>query len=134
MANAFWIAAMAMFGLHQFAQHVLEIRQPLVDAYLDPFLSMPILLGLMLQERRTAIGVFLNDPDWKGFRFSGLQTVITGALLAVVLEELLPRFFDGYTHDDLDYVAYALGIAFFHFLVNGNSISSWRPFQVCLSR
>ena len=114
IANALWIAALAIFGLHQFVQHVLEIRQPVIDAYLDPFLSMPILMGLMLQERRIAISVFLKDRDNKAYKFSGLQIAIIGSALAIGFEELLPRFFVGYTHDYRDYFAYALGVASFY--------------------
>lgn len=75
-------------------------------------------MGLMLQERRFAIDVLLDHRDGKNFKFSSLETAITGALLAVVLEELLPAIADGYTHDCRDYYAYALGAVYFYCFIN----------------
>ncbi len=80
---------------------------------------MPILLGLMLQERQILTNVFLTEHDGDAYRFSGWQTAITATLLVIVLEELLPMLCDGYTRDTWDYLAYGLGSVAFHFVVNG---------------
>ncbi len=116
--NVFWILAVCLCVLHQIFQHGLGNRWWLADAYLDAFLSMPIVLGLMLQERQMMINLFVDEGIGKHYRFSGLQTIITGILLAIVFEEFLPRCFEGYTRDYWDYGAYALGIIAFHFLIN----------------
>lgn len=105
--------------LHQVFQHNLNIHWHFGDFYIDAYLSMPILLGLMLQERQIFIDLFFDESDSEGYRFSGLQTGISGVLLAVLFEEVLPRFCEGYTRDHWDYLAYAFGIVSFYFLING---------------
>lgn len=52
ICNAWFAGMLLLVLLHQSLEKLLEIRIPVIDNYLDPLLLMPILLHLMLWERR----------------------------------------------------------------------------------
>lgn len=106
---AWWLCLVAVL-LHQFLQYGLGWRLGWLDHYLDPFLFLPVLLGLWLAERRWLLGV--------PYRLSLLETVVAGSVLALVAEELLPRWEPRFVRDGWDYVAYAAGGVYFYFAVN----------------
>ena len=80
-----------------------------LDDYLDPTLAAPILLGLWVAER-----TFI----WRSGRLSALETAVATLLLAVIFEEVYPRFEGGFSRDVYDYVFYAIGGLYFYWLVN----------------
>ena len=99
-----YAVALVTFLTHQFAQRFLAVRLPLADAYLDPFLCIPLLLGLALAEQR-----------WLGWRgaaepFSAIEIAAMTLALAVLFEEGFPRIDPArQTRDPWDYLAYAAG-------------------------
>ncbi|BDS12253.1 hypothetical protein [Aureispira anguillae] len=115
LQNKVWQVCLLLFIGHQLTQKVLLWSIPLADNYLDTLLCMPILLGLILMERR-----FL----WrriKVYNFPLLDTIVSVAALAILYEEIFPVFFSGFTRDVWDYVSYALGACLFYFFINGGA-------------
>ncbi len=100
---------MVVFALHQALQWGLDIRMPIIDSYLDPFLAPTILLGLWLYERQLI---------WRAPALSWFETAVATLLLAVIFEEVFPRLEEGFSRDLLDYLAYALGGLYFYWFVN----------------
>ncbi|WP_198661732.1 hypothetical protein [Lewinella sp. IMCC34183] len=109
LRNPFWWIAVVAFVLHQVAQLGFGLRSGLLDGYLDPFLCPPVLLGLWLLERR----VIFRVP-----RLTALETAVATLLLAVLFEEVFPRYEEGFSRDVIDYLFYGLGGVYFYFLVN----------------
>ena len=104
-----WWGPALIFACHQILQYGFGIRLTLVDAYLDPLLFLPIMLGLFLQER------------WWFFghrRMSGLETIVAGLALALVAEDFLPRWQPAFVYDQWDYLFYALGLGWFWWAIN----------------
>ena len=102
-----------LFLVHQLLQKVLEIKLPVIDAYLDSFLLMPILLTFLVVERR-----------WLFRRRSGyclklLDIVIATLFIAIVAELVFPALSHRFTADWWDVLAYALGSSLFYFTING---------------
>ncbi|OAV44197.1 hypothetical protein [Lewinella sp. 4G2] len=104
----FWVCV-GLFLVHQLLQKGLGIDVPFFHAYLDPFLSIPVMLGLLTVERR-----YLFDRG----RLTVLETVISTVFLAVIFEFFFPRWSDAFTADPYDYIAYGLGGLVFYFFVN----------------
>ena len=115
--------ALLTFLTHQLSQKLLGARWPFLDSYLDPFLSIPLLLGLAASEQR-----------WLGWRggdepFSAVEVAAMTLALAVLFEEGFPRLDPArQTRDVWDYVAYALGGgAYWWFSRKRRSAPSKRP-------
>ncbi len=106
-----FIICIALFAIHQLFQKIVAIPIPFLDSYLDPFLSIPIFLSLLLEERRW----LLRQPD---FNFTTLEVVIITTVLAIIFEEVFPRISDSFTRDNLDYVFYFFGGGYFSFFIN----------------
>jgi len=98
---------------HQFLQKVLHVKVPFLDNWLDPFLSMPILLGLILMERRWFLNRNSQDKN-QDYNFSKLEIVITVLFFALIFEFLFPKYSDGFTFDWWDFVGYGLGGLLFY--------------------
>ncbi|MEM6317521.1 MAG: hypothetical protein AAF960_07610 [Bacteroidota bacterium] len=116
--NKTWLLCVVLFGLHQFSQYYLGWSVPFLDNYLDPFLGIPCLLGLVLQERRFLLDRYIDKRQAAAYCFSALDVVVITFILAVLFEEGFPRWSDNFTRDNWDYVAYFLGAGLFYFLVN----------------
>lgn len=95
----FW-ASLLLFALHQLLQKGFGLDMPFLHAYLDPFLSMPILLGLLDWERAWHYG-------WRPLR---LWEIAAATLLFTLLFEwAFPAFSHASTADLWDVLAYAAG-------------------------
>lgn len=105
---AFWIC-LALFVLHQLLQKGMGMDVPFIHAYLDPTMSIPLMLGVLNIERNWLFG---------RTRLTGLETVIGTVFLAFVFEVLFPRWSDAFTYDPWDFVAYGLGGLIFWLFVN----------------
>lgn len=112
ICNAWFTGMLLLVLLHQSLEKLLEIRIPVVDNYLDPLLLMPILLHLMLWERRI---VFKKDLQYV---FSLLEVTILFIVVSFVAEYLFPRWNAGFTADWRDVVCYACGTLIFYFFFN----------------
>ena len=98
--------ALALFAFltHQLSQKLLSVQVPLLDSYLDPFLAIPLLLGLAAAEQRWL--------GWRGAKepFGIVEIVAMTAALALLFEEGFPRIDPArQTRDVWDHVAYAVG-------------------------
>ena len=101
-----------LFAAHQITQRVLDIPIPLADAYLDNVLATPILLTLLVAERRL---LFRRGED---YTLTLAETVLATLWIAVVGEVLFPYFSEQFTADWLDVVFYLLGSVLFYFTIN----------------
>lgn len=90
------------FLVHQYLQKAANISIPFVDSYLDPFLFMPILLYLIVWERRLLFG---------DFTYSLPASYIFGyfMLVSILCEIVLPLWNDRMTADVWDVLFYAVG-------------------------
>ncbi|MFK8056178.1 MAG: hypothetical protein AB8F78_08690 [Saprospiraceae bacterium] len=105
-----YLLALSTFVGHQFIQKILGWSIPFVDSYLDPFLSIPLLLGLAAAERNWLFG----EAHWAGFK--GVEIIAMTVALAVLFEEGFPWLDPvGQTRDIYDYVAYAFGAVAYYF-------------------
>jgi hypothetical protein len=100
---SWWIFLLFLLS-HQLTQYGLGWKLPLLDNYLDPLLTMPLLLGLIQLERR----LFFNQP-----RLSVIEIAVITVALSVLFEEVFPRWQPDFIRDWWDYLMYGLGSFFF---------------------
>ncbi len=106
-----WFLLFVFVGLaHQFLQKVLELNLPIADAYLDPLLLLPIVLQLMLWERRV---IFRAPPDYEleWWRVAALFLIVS-----VVAEIAFPLLSNKFTADPYDVVCYGLGAGLYYWI------------------
>lgn len=101
-----------LFAVHQFLQKYLEIPVPYIDLYLDNLLAMPIILTLLLAERR-----FLFKKG-KHYRLPLLDVVVATAYIAFITEVIFPLLSEEFTTDWWDLLFYAIGSIVFYLTVN----------------
>ncbi len=107
-----WLACAVTLVLHQVGQKALGWRMPLLDNHLDPFLGVPVLLGLAQAERRfvTAWLSTHGYPSLRGWRcFTALEVAAMTVVLALIFEGLFPYLDPRQTRDPLDVAAVVLG-------------------------
>jgi hypothetical protein len=102
-----FIACCLLFVLHQILQKAAGIAMPLFDAYLDPFLAMPIMLTLLVVERRLLFG------RGKQYRLSTLEAIIATIFIVLIAELAFPALSSRFTADWWDVVAFSLGTVLF---------------------
>lgn len=117
LRNPWWWAAVLIFAAHQLMQRGMGMDLGPLDSYLDPFLAAPILLGFWLFERQLVFKV----PELSWF-----ETVVATLVLAVIFEEVFPRYEEGFRRDIIDYLFYGLGGVYFYFLINRGIVSHSR--------
>ena len=99
-----FVVCVALFVVHQLAEWVHGSLHPLVDGFLDPLLSIPILLGLAEAEQRW----LLRKQAWAGYTAVEVSAMVTA--LALLFEFGFPRLDPArQTYDPLDFLAYAVG-------------------------
>lgn len=116
--SATFITCCIVFLAHQITQRVLHIAIPFADNYVDNFLATPILLTLLLVERRT---LFRYGHD---YTLSVAEVALATAFIAGVGELLFPYWSENFTSDWLDVLFYALGSVLFYATVNKSDRSS----------
>jgi hypothetical protein len=109
LRNPWWWIALVLFVGHQLLNRGLGVELAVVDDYLDPFCAAPILLGLWRVERQLVYRVA---------RLGWVETAVATLVLAVLFEEVFPRYEEGFQRDAIDYVFYALGGVYFYFLID----------------
>ena len=91
-----------LFIFHQYLQKIASISLSLVDSYLDPLLCMPILLHLIVWERK----LFHRRAEYT----LSLSHIVGYVLLVSILCEIvLPLWNEKMTADPWDIACYALG-------------------------
>ncbi len=106
-----FIICSVLFLIHQVMQKVLDIHFPMIDYYLDNLLAMPIILTLLLVERRI---LFRR----KTYRLSVLEIVMATLLIILVAEIVFPLLSRDFTTDWWDVVFYVLGSLIFYLTIN----------------
>ena len=99
--NGVSLAALAVFSLHQVAL-AFGLYFLLLDCYLDPLCTVPVVLGLpsMLARR-----------IWPRLVLSWGSVILFTLALSLAFEWWIPSFDARFTRDPLDALAYALGAA-----------------------
>lgn len=118
LQNKIWLSSLLLLVIHQITQKVFAWNLGLIDGYLDPFLSMPILLGLVLQERQFLMTKYFSSNKQTKYHFSILDVIIATIFFAVIFEEGFPKWSIHFTKDYWDYVAYFNGALVFYFFIN----------------
>lgn len=116
--NKVWISCVLLLGLHQLWERVLHVKIEFLDNYLDPFLSIPILLGLILQERLYVLKRYFNQVQTNTYQLLPLEIVVSTLLFAIVFEEAFSYLSDQFFRDIWDYPAYFAGALIFYIFIN----------------
>ena len=119
--STFWWACFLLFLMHQFIEKILNWHISIFDNYLDPLLSMPIILGIHLAERQ----YFFREN--KDFKLPVFTILIICTFLAIIFEEGFPKIKNGFVNDPIDYLCYGTGAFVFYLFMN-------KPFKVQLGR
>jgi len=101
--NSLFIFSFILFSIHQILQKKLGISFVWIDSYLDDILFMPIVLNLLLVERR------LYYTSNETYKFSKLDYIIITIFLGIVIEIGFPMISNAFTFDYYDFLAYAVG-------------------------
>lgn len=107
-----FILCTVVFIIHQLMQKVMNIHFTLFDSYLDNLLAMPIILTLLMIERRYLLG--RNHF----FSLSILEIFIATFFIVVVAEIVFPLLSRGFIRDWWDLPFYALGSFIFYLTIN----------------
>ena len=117
--SPFFITCSTLFVLHQALQFAFGIYIPLAHAYLDNLLAMPIILTLLLAERKY---VFKRGAH---YQLSFAEVMIATVYVSVVSEFLLPLLSARFVYDPVDFIFYFLGMGLYLFSLHGKSIRFW---------
>lgn len=112
---AWWVPCLLGL-LHQVGQYGLGLQLEFIDAYLDPLLCLPVLLGVWLVDRKV---LFQHDC------LNGLEVILAGLALSILFEEGFPRWQSAFVRDNWDYPAYAVGGAWFWWQINPKPKHPW---------
>jgi len=107
-----FIVCLLLFLLHQVFQKILDINIPFADRYLDALLAMPVILTLLLAEKR-----WLWKKD-KSYRLTPLTIIIATLYIIVIVEVIFPWLSDQFTTDWVDVICYTAGSILFHLTIN----------------
>lgn len=107
-----WVVAIAIFLLHQLLQKILRLPVPIADQYLDPFLSMPILLGAFTFGN-PLLGIKIPIKQLKAWEIGCITLAF-----AILFEEGFPAWSGNFHKDLMDYPMYFSGAIVFYFWMN----------------
>ncbi len=111
LRSPLFLICLLVFILHQVSQYIFKIPLPFLNNYLDNFLAMPVILFLLLAEKK----YIYKQKDQK---LSLLFVIIATLYVALVTEWLFPLLSERFTPDWYDLVFYSLGSAFYYFFMN----------------
>src|SRR5690606_16759880 len=116
LLQPWFMSVLILATMHQFLQKILGINIQLVDSFLDPLLFLPILLQLVLLERRFVFG--------KGTQYvlSWFQILTVTVFVSVVCELLFPQWNPAFTADYIDVICYLLGGVIFGVFFNSSPL------------
>jgi len=118
-----WLACIGLFLVHQLLQKGLHWECYFLDSFMDPFLSMPILLGGIQLERTFLLRQFKGIHTASTYQFTLLEIGVLSLFFSLLFEEGFPYWSAQFTRDSWDYLAYFLGSCFFCFFTNTNNFS-----------
>lgn len=105
LKSPLFITSCVIFIAHQLLQHVFKINIPLANAYLDNFLAMPIILPLLLAERRY---LFKRGGT---YHLPLLEVILATIYVSLISELLFPLLSSRFTFDWLDFAFFFAGAA-----------------------
>lgn len=111
LRSPLFIICLLIFILHQVSQYIFKIQIPFLNNYLDNFLAMPIILTLLLAEKKY---IYKQKDQKLNLSFVILATIY----VALVTEWLFPLLSDRFTTDWTDLIFYALGCFFYYLFMN----------------
>src|SRR5690606_35085535 len=91
LLHPWFIILFLLFSGHQIAQKLLELKHVLLDSYLDPLLLMPLLLHLVLWERR-----YLFNKG-QSYTLPLKDIIILLVIVSVLSEYALPLWSSAFT-------------------------------------
>lgn len=107
-----FIICCLLFIGHQILQKGFGVSLPVFDQYLDSLLAMPIILTLLLWERRVLF------KKGNNYRLSILEVVVATVFIALVSEVFFPMLSTKFTSDWWDLVFYTIGSIIFLLTIN----------------
>ena len=107
-----FVISCILFGAHQALQKLFHISLPFLDLYLDNLLAMPIILTLLLAERR-----FLFKRG-KQYRLPVLDVVIATIYIIFIAEVIFPLLSERFATEWWDVLFYVLGSILFLLTIN----------------
>lgn len=110
--NPYFFIPVHLFAGNQVLEKGFGIFVPIVHAYLDDLLAMPVILGITLQIYRWI------HPLKNQFIFKNQHIVVATTYVALMFEFVLPKFSSTYTADYWDILCYCLGAILFKFQIN----------------
>jgi hypothetical protein len=114
LKSPLFIICTVLFVLHQVLQHVLHLYIPIVDAYLDNLSAMPIILSLLVAERR------LLFKRGVGYQMSIIEIILAAVYISIISELLFPLLSSRFVFDWMDFVFFFIGAAMYYISVNRN--------------
>jgi hypothetical protein len=112
LRHPIFILSCVLFLSHQLIQKGFDVHIPFVHSYLDDLLVMPVILTLILVERRKFYG-------WgEDFIFSAPVTASLVLVFSLIFELIFPYFSAKFTFDWWDFVVYAIGGFIFYRYLN----------------
>ncbi|NUQ26157.1 MAG: hypothetical protein HUU34_19580 [Saprospiraceae bacterium] len=112
-----FVISALVFVLHQITQKILGISIPVADAHLDNVLCLPILLSMLLAERRW----WWRRADYV---IPASEVAIITIFLTLLFELAFPYWSAAFTADYWDAAAYAVGAGVFYFTINNQPDSN----------
>lgn len=107
-----FIICSVLFIIHQVLIIYFDVRMPMVDSYLDNLLAMPIILTLLLVERKYIF-------RWKNYeRLSFVEVVAATVFIIIVAEVVFPLLSNDFTTDWWDVAFFFSGAILFHVTIN----------------
>lgn len=107
-----FLLACSLVLLHQVTERFFDFHHWFLDSYFDPLLLMPILLHLLLWERRL---FFKKGTDYV---FPPAILLLYLLVASVVFELIFPLLEKRFTGDVFDVFAYSTGTLAFYLLSN----------------
>ncbi len=105
MKKRLFILCSILFILHQVLQWGMGVNIPLIDAYLDPLLCMPVILFLYEWE----LNMLYKKPG-----LSLIDMVIITAYLAIAFEWVFSYFSNKFIFDPVDFIFYLAGTMMYY--------------------
>lgn len=110
--NPFFVIPCLIFWINQYLEKSKGVSIPIVHAYLDDIMAMPVVLGITLQ-------VFnWIHPLKNRLVFTKKQIIIGWLYFSFMFEYVLPKWSTTHTSDILDVLCYGLGAIFFYKFIN----------------
>jgi hypothetical protein len=107
-----FIVCLLLFTIHQVLQKGFQIHFTFFDRYLDNLLAMPVILTLLLAERR-----WLTKKN-NNYTLPLLDIIIATVYIIIISEIVFPLLSPRFTTDWMDVFFSATGSVIFYYTIN----------------